>query len=119
MTLKKSALLRRKKRGPLIAQPTHLYFFFNPRANLIKIGVSNAVEFRRKKLSHHCGCELEILGVLLGGAKYERDLHSMFLDQQTVGEWFEAIPALRKLAMNPLRVPKFKRDWISIAEKCA
>jgi hypothetical protein len=66
-----------------------VYFFRSTMTGLIKIGISGNVNNRKKALEKKQGCKLEILKIINGGSKKERELHEMFAEFRTIGEWFE------------------------------
>lgn len=66
-----------------------VYFMFNQFTGLIKIGISNDVEYRRKNLEYASGVALTVLRVIDGaGAALEEQLHLAFSADRQIGEWF-------------------------------
>lgn len=67
-----------------------VYAFRAGNTNRYKIGRAQNVETRRKQLQTGCPDELELVGTIEGdAARIETDLHQMFSEYRTTGEWFE------------------------------
>ena len=75
-----------------------LYFILNPALGIIKIGISNDVEERRRTLEHGCGVPLEVLRVVSQGEELEQELHLLFNGARLMGEWFAPTVDLVELA---------------------
>lgn len=79
-------------------RPNHLYFIRNPVLGIIKIGVTDDLEARRRTLERACGVRLEVLRVVSNSLWLEQDLHKAFASSRLLGEWFTATPELLSLA---------------------
>lgn len=68
----------------------HLYFMKNETTGEIKIGISIHPEIRRCQIQRQVGANVVILKILPAeGRAKEIELHSMFEEYRTQGEWFE------------------------------
>lgn len=69
-----------------------VYVIYNPRFNMVKVGLSNNPQKRVKELQGASGCELELIyatAPLVEPYHYESLIHKNFRDIRTTGEWFE------------------------------
>lgn len=80
-----------------------VYFLFNPKTGLIKIGTSISFSMRLAELQRIHEVKLELLGVQHGGRHEEQALHQRF-DAFRVApgwkggrrEWFQDVPEIRE-----------------------
>lgn len=84
-----------------------LYFIANPSLGIVKIGIADNPEQRRRGLECSCGVPLEILGVLRGGGHHEKMLHEAFDEVRLLGEWFNPTEEILRLAADPTSVPAY------------
>jgi hypothetical protein len=71
-----------------------VYFFQNRQTKEIKIGYSDDVEQRIKTLQTGSNARLVLLGTTLGDLEMERNLHLVFAEHRTWGEWFSPDPEM-------------------------
>lgn len=81
-----------------IRADSYVYFLFNPKTNLIKIGYSMTPTFRRDDLNQEYKTSLEWLGVIPGSLDVERAYHGRFHDLWSHREWFHDDPEIRSEA---------------------
>lgn len=74
-----------------------VYLLLNPRMRQLKIGWSDDVPKRRRRIETLLGYQLELLGTFRGGRSLERLLHVAFADQRAGGEWFFNRGTVRRL----------------------
>jgi len=60
----------------------------------VKIGFSNKVGARLRKISVHLWCDVELARLLDGDREAERALHRRFQHLRLRGEWFRAAPEI-------------------------
>lgn len=78
--------------------------------SLVKIGMSNNIEGRRRELQTGCPFTLIALWATPGGTRLEQRLHQCFADRRREGEWFDfsglnAVTEIKKCARDPSRKP--------------
>lgn len=78
----------------------NLVYFILAENNKIKIGSTNNMEGRLSSLSIISPCKLELLGVIEGDHKKEKELHKKFKHIHSHGEWFNQHPELLKFIKN-------------------
>lgn len=79
----------------------------------IKIGKANDVRKRMSGIQTGAPERLECLGIIKGGMRKERELHSMFSDHRASGEWFNDCSEIRDFISakcKPMNDNKSKRD---------
>lgn len=89
------------------ASRSGLYFILNPYLGIIKIGIANDVDDRKRGLEHACGVPLEILRFVEGAQRCEQDLHLAFGESRLRGEWFSPTEELLMLVDGDESVPAF------------
>lgn len=71
---------------------SHIYLICNSHTNAIKIGITNNVDARVKKLQYSSGAEMQILATsespTLDAFLIERFLHDYYRQYRNIGEWF-------------------------------
>jgi hypothetical protein len=73
-----------------------IYFIKNSRNGLIKIGRSDCVSYRIKKLKEAYGRQLILLKCIHGDSQTETKLHKRFRKSRMHGEWFKESKQLRQ-----------------------
>lgn len=81
-----------------LVRPDHVYFIATKDKSLVKIGVSRDPYRRLKTLQTGNPVELEMLHIELGSYRREKELHEMFANLRTNGEWFEFRGRLKAFA---------------------
>jgi len=76
------------KKNPHIQPEMYLYIFQSIITGLIKIGISKDYEKRKKQLEKSHGSRLNILLIIKGNQTIEKELHSLFKQFKTEGEWY-------------------------------
>lgn len=80
-----------------------VYFLFNHKSNLTKIGITSNLSRRKKELEYQCGVILELIHIIYTPhAEYlENVYHKYYQEFKEVGEFFslpfEIINFIRKL----------------------
>lgn len=74
--------------GRLPKPPTFVYFMLAD--GLLKIGISQNVEQRRRGLESQSGRKLDVLGYIKGDRDLERSWHERYASYREHGEWFRA-----------------------------
>ena len=70
----------------LLDAPSHVYFIYS--AGRVKIGFSTRWQGRVDEVCQGCGHESELILVMPGDRKMERDYHTLFSASRETGEWF-------------------------------
>lgn len=65
-----------------------IYFIYNPLNELVRIGRSKQVKQLLSSLKMNSGIEMELLGVIVGGAAEEKKLHQRYQEDHVRGEWY-------------------------------
>lgn len=65
-----------------------IYFIYNPLNKLVRIGHSKQVKQLLSSLKTNSGIEMELLGVILGDAAKEKELHQRYQEKHVRGEWY-------------------------------
>lgn len=78
-------------------QNASVYFFAFPELGRIKIGVSNDVESRLRRLATEQKCMGVILHTMPGNRRIEAAQHKRFSLWRVEGEWFRDCPEARNL----------------------
>ncbi|EPJ0264676.1 GIY-YIG nuclease family protein [Vibrio parahaemolyticus] len=75
-----------------------MYFVQGEVLGHVKIGYSTRSALIRRLKKHQTGSpdKLVLLGVALGGRKFEAHLHKQFKDSRLHGEWFQFSPELEQ-----------------------
>lgn len=101
-----------------------VYFAERPSDGAIKIGWSNLVNHRIKRLSWMQKEELKLVRLVNGGRNVEKWMHERFLDFNIQGEWFRFCPEMmvaypddRKCADEPITMGAKIEITLSDAEK--
>lgn len=71
-----------------------IYFVRAGENGRVKIGRTGHVPRRLAKMQTDSGEKLNLLGVIVGSAAVERDLHDKLSEFRAQGEWFDAAPEL-------------------------
>lgn len=77
---------------PYVAYKTFnrfVYFILAREVNRIKIGMTISVQKRLENLKRASPIKLELIGVIEGGRKKEKELHLRFRGFHIQSEWFE------------------------------
>lgn len=85
----------------------NLYFMLNPGLGIIKIGIAEDVDARRRTLELACGVALEVLAVVPKAEHHEKPLHAALRPSRLIGEWFAPTAELLELVQQPERIPAF------------
>ena len=70
----------------LLDAPEHVYFIYS--AGLVKIGYSTNWRARFDDIYQGCSHHAELILVMPGDRKLERDYHTLFAESRMGGEWF-------------------------------
>jgi hypothetical protein len=82
-----------------------VYFLHAPALDLIKIGIAENVEARRKVLAKRRKRELITIGYIEGAFADEAAWHARFANIMVEREWFRDTPELREAIAASLSVP--------------
>lgn len=93
-----------------IARPEHLYFITCDQPNFpVKVGVAADVIKRIASIQTALPYRVELIGLVEGGAKYERSVHLKFFDIRLNGEWFartlHLLEYIKSVTNTPVSVP--------------
>lgn len=77
---------------------SQVYFVYAKAVKLIKIGRSADPERRLDELRLLSPVELEIIGMVDGGARREAEMHQQFAKYRSHGEWFHAAQEIKTFA---------------------
>ena len=64
------------------------YIYFIKSANKVKIGYTKNVRKRKKYIQSHCSEKCELLVLIPGDRKLEKEIHQHFKKYKSHGEWF-------------------------------
>lgn len=73
-----------------------VYFIQAGKEAKFKIGITNNIDGRLKQLQTGCPYPLNILAIIPGGRKEEKELHRKFKKYSEIGEWFSLNGDLKK-----------------------
>lgn len=101
-----------------IRAESYVYFMFNPKTSLIKIGFSRCPTSRKDCLNTEHKTKLEILGMVPGTMHDERMMHFKFWEHRSHHEWFFDFPSIREEAANGVSELEYKiADSIYLMEQ--
>lgn len=99
---------------PSVNGSSVIYFVEAVGLDKVKIGISQAPEFRLKGGETWCPVPLRALGFLLGNSATEQHLHDMFRDLHIKGEWYYLAEPIRRFIEKQAVRPK-TADWRDVA----
>lgn len=79
---------------------SYVYFLQAEGDGLIKIGRTINPDKRVRELQTLAPSPLKLLALVEGGKDREREIHEMFVDARSHGEWFEPTPQLLRFIQN-------------------
>jgi seryl-tRNA synthetase len=65
-----------------------VYLLHNTESNKLKIGTTQYINKRLSTIKSSAGCNVELLNLIKGDTKIEREIHSKFSKFRDIGEWF-------------------------------
>lgn len=83
----------------------NVYFAFNPKAELIKIGYSVNYIKRIEQLSTQSRIQLQLLGLIAGGYDVEKWVHQELDEHRVVNEWFKDCDPVRQFVTKHTYLP--------------
>ena len=85
----KSLKLRKPRKAQGFGEKQQFVYFIQAgKEPKVKIGITNSIDNRLKQLQTGCPYPLNILAIIPGGRKKEKELHKRFEKYSEIGEWF-------------------------------
>jgi hypothetical protein len=91
--------------GQKMAESGYVYVIYDPDVPAVKIGKAKDVQ-RRLKTFLTANYNLELIGVLPGYTKLEKELHRRFEWAKIDREWFHPVPEILAIARSGQHQPK-------------
>ncbi len=82
----------------ILDQPSHIYFIYS--AGRVKIGYSTNWRARVDAVCQGCPHHAEMILVMPGDLKMERDYQALFHEYREVGEWFRCEGKMREFLQH-------------------